>query len=192
MTTVVIVQKDGLACIAADSLTSFGEMRLSATYAQAKSKIVKVGDAYLGLTGSTAHFNVLESYFKKTRRVFRLRNRHEIFEAWMKLHEDLKDKYFLNPKDDAADPYESTQLNALIASPHGLFAAFSLREVFEFSRFWAMGSGREYALGALHVLYDRPGGAREIAEAAIAAACEFDKSSGLPIEAYVIPQVERR
>ena len=45
-------------------------------------------------------------------------------------------------------------MNALVANAHGLFGVYSLRDVFEYERFWASGSGGEYALGAMHALYD--------------------------------------
>jgi ATP-dependent protease HslVU (ClpYQ) peptidase subunit len=186
MTTVAVVRKAGYAAIAADSLTSFGDMRLSAAYARDKRKVLRVGDGYLGLSGSTAHYAVLESHFASLEKPPALSGRREIFETWRELHEALKTRYFLNPKDEDSDPYESTQINALMASPHGLFGIYSLREIFQYERFWAMGSGREYALGALAVLYDRLPTARAVAEAAVLAACEFDKGSAPPLESYEV------
>ncbi len=38
----------------------------------------------------------------------------------------------------------------------------------------------------INTLYDRPGSAAEIAEAAVLAGCEFDKSSTPPVEKYVV------
>ena len=91
-----------------------------------------------------------------------------IFETFRKLHPILKEQHFLNPKEEEDDPYESTQMTALIANEHGIFGVYSMREVFEYSRFWAVGSGREFALGAMHAEYaelrsrggDRQGGHR--------------------------------
>jgi ATP-dependent protease HslVU (ClpYQ) peptidase subunit len=186
VTTIAVVAKDGLACIAADSLTSFGEMKLPGALTEDRRKILKVGDSYVGLSGSTSHYGVLESYFASRQRRPGLRSRKEVFETWRKLHTDLKEHYFLNPKDEDSDPYESSQITGLLATPWGLFGVFTMREVFQYSRFWAMGSGREYALGALHSLYDRPGTAAEIAEAAVLAGCEFDRSSAPPVEKYVV------
>jgi ATP-dependent protease HslVU (ClpYQ) peptidase subunit len=53
--------------------------------------------------------------------------------------------------------------------------------VFEFDRVWAAGSGRNFALGAMHALYDSALPAARIAEAGVAAGIEFDTSSGPPI-----------
>lgn len=186
MTTIAVVAKDGLACIAADSLTSLGEMKLPGGLTEDRRKVLKVGESYVGLTGSTAHYAVLESHFASRAHHPDFRTRQRVFESWRKLHADLKEHYFLNPKDEDSDPYESSQITALLATPWGLYGVFTMREVFRYPRFWAMGSGREYALGALHTLYDGPGSAEEIAEAAVVAACAFDKSSAPPVEKYVV------
>jgi ATP-dependent protease HslVU (ClpYQ) peptidase subunit len=61
-----------------------------------------------------------------------------------------------------------------------------MREVYQFSRFWAIGSGRKFAMGAMHALYDSPLDAAGIAEAAIRAGCEFDASSSLPLTLYTL------
>ena len=186
MTTIAVAVKDGMACIASDSLTSFGDMRLPPGMAEDKRKILKVGPSYIGLSGSAAHFGVLESYFAGEGRSPDFTSRRSVFETWRKLHEVLKSEYFLNPKDEASDPYESSQLTALVASPWGLYGVFSLREVFVYRKFWAMGSGREFALGALQALYDPLETAREIAEQAVLAACEFDKNSAPPVQSHVV------
>jgi ATP-dependent protease HslVU (ClpYQ) peptidase subunit len=78
-----------------------------------------------------------------------------IYDSFRRLHPMLKDEAFLNPKEEEDDPYESSQMTVMIANPTGIFAVYSMREVFEFDRFWAIGSGRDFALGAMYVLYDK-------------------------------------
>ena len=68
----------------------------------------------------------------------------------------------------------------------GIFGVYSYREVFEFDRFWAIGSGRTYALGAMFTAYDKARSARELAEAGVRAGCEFDKNSALPLKAHTL------
>lgn len=36
--------------------------------------------------------------------------------------------------------------NALIANTSGIYGVYSMREVFEFTQYWAIGSGHEFAL----------------------------------------------
>ena len=61
-----------------------------------------------------------------------------------------------------------------------------MREVFEYTQFWAVGTGREFALGAMHSLYRRLDSAASVAEAGIEAGATFDKNSGLPLTLFTL------
>jgi len=180
-----VVCKGNEVCIAADTLTTFGEKKYSAAYKKDPNKIVRVGESWVGLVGSPAHRQVIESLFREQPGSLRLDSRERIFESFRALHPLLKEQYFLNPKEEK-EPYESSQLDMLIANRHGAFYLSTLRDVYEFSRYWAIGSGCEFALGALHVLYEQELDAREIAEAAVRAAGEYDNASALPLTSRVI------
>ena len=103
------------------------------------------------------------------------------------LHASLKDKYFLMPEEDKEDALESTRMDVLIANAHGIFGVSGHRTVQEFSKFYAYGSGSDYALGALWANYDRKSmSAAQIARSAIDAASEFDDGTGLPVQSYTV------
>ena len=130
MSTVVVVKKAGKVCIAADSLTSFGDLKLNYEYDAAFDKILHFEKNYLGIVGSAAHQLVLESVFANNKTIKKkldktpkidFSSRFAIFETFRALHPVLKENYFLNAKDEDDDPYESTQLDALIANPFGIF-----------------------------------------------------------------------
>lgn len=182
MSTVVVVRRNGTACIAADSLTTFGEQKQSPAYDRHSDKIQAIGDGALSIVGSAAHALVIESVLEGDRVEFDLRDRLAIFESFRALHAELKEHYFLNPKDDDSDsdPYESSRIDALIAHPHGIFGVYALREVYEYRRFWAIGSGAEYALGAMYAAYDEHEDAEAIARIGVAAGAEFDAGSSMP------------
>jgi ATP-dependent protease HslVU (ClpYQ) peptidase subunit len=191
MSTVVVVKKAGKVCIAADSLTSFGDLKLSNKYDAAHDKILRFEENYLGIVGSAAHQLVLESVFASKKVAEKkidldLSSRLSIFESFRALHPVLKQKYFLNAKDEDDDPYESTQIDALIANPFGIFGVHSLREVTEYKKFWAIGSGAEYALGAMFAVYDKAATAEEVAHAGVAAGAEFNNASSMPLSSYEI------
>ncbi len=190
MSTVVAVKKAGKVCIAADSLTSFGDLKLSSVYDAAHDKVLRFDENYLGIVGSAAHQLVLESVFASKKIVDKkididLSSRLSIFESFRTLHPILKQKYFLNAKDEDDDPYESTQIDALIANPFGIFGVHSLREVTEYNKFWAIGSGAEYALGAMFAVYDSAASAEQVAHAGVAAGAEFNNASSMPLSSYV-------
>jgi ATP-dependent protease HslVU (ClpYQ) peptidase subunit len=110
-----------------------------------------------------------------------------VFDTFLKLHPRLKDQFFLNTKEEDADPYESSQFTILIANASGIYAVYSYREVFEFDKFWAIGSGRSFALGAMYAAYDGRGkSAKDIAEIGVRAGCEFDKNSYGPVRTEAV------
>ena len=186
MTTVVVVRKGGAVAIATDSLVTFGDTRLGPVY-EANEKLFRVGDSWVGMSGTTAHFPVLRRALTALPpEELKLHSRDQVFDTFLKLHPKLKESFFLNPKEDDGDPYESSQFTALIANPAGIFGVYSYREVFEFDRFWGIGTGRGFALGAMYAAYDRAKSAREVAELGVRAGCEFDKNSSGPVRAHTI------
>ncbi len=186
MSTIVVVKKNGKACIAADSLTTFGDLRMGSEYDVAYDKVQSYDDGYFGIVGSAAHALVMESVLADDKVEIDFSSRLGIFETFRALHPVLKEHYFLNAKDEEEDPYEATHIDALICNPHGIFGVYSLREVSEYSKFWAIGSGSEFALGAMHALYNRLDSAEEIARAGVEAGAEFNNASALPMSMQVI------
>ena len=185
MTTLVVVRKGGTVAIAADSLTTFGDTRLAAIHDRSYEKIVRYQDTYIGLCGSAAHQLVFESLLAKHDKLD-FTTRAGIFETFRMLHPILKEQHFLNPKEEEDDPYESTQITALIANKFGIFGIYSMREVFEYNRFWAAGSGREFALGAMQSMYDQLDSAEAIAKVGVEVGSTFDKNSALPLSIYSV------
>ena len=181
MTTCVVVRKNNQIAIAADSLVTFGDTRLSNAY-EMNQKIFQVGDSYITLAGSAAHFPVMRKLLTEMGEECRLTTRDEVFTTFSKAHQILKETYFLNTKEDEDDPYESSQLISLVANRHGIFGIYSYREVFSFDRFWGIGSGRNFALGAMYAAYDSAPDARAVAEIGVMAGAEFDKSSAAPFQ----------
>lgn len=186
MSTIVVVRKNGQACIAADSLTTFGDLRMGSAYDKAHDKVQAYDGGYFGIVGSAAHALVMESVLAENKVEIDFGSRLGIFETFRALHPVLKEHYFLNSKDEEDDPYEATHIDALICNPNGIFGVYSLREVSEYQKFWAIGSGSEFALGAMHALYDRLDSAEEIARAGVEAGAEFNSSSALPMSLHTI------
>jgi ATP-dependent protease HslVU (ClpYQ) peptidase subunit len=180
MTTICVVKKGGVVAIAAESLTTFGDTRLPRHYKGEYDKILHIGDSRIGICGSSAHHLVLASALAKMEDV-KLGSRMEVFETFRRLHPILKEHAYLNPKEDEDDPYESSQMVALIANETGIYGVYSYREVFEYDRFWSIGSGRNFALGAMFAAYDKGKGAADIAKTGVAAGIEFDTASSGPV-----------
>lgn len=180
MTTIVVVRKGGTAVIAADTLAKYGETREAAAYVANHDKLVQVGDAILGPTGPASAQLVLRSYFDGEEARQDFASPQGIFETFTDLMGALKDDYFLIPKEDERDPYESLQMETLVASPAGIFGVYPLRSVQEYTRYYAFGSGAELALGAMHAVYDGAEDPEEVARRGLDAAAEFDDSTDGP------------
>jgi ATP-dependent HslUV protease, peptidase subunit HslV len=182
MSTIVVVRKGDQAAIAADTLTKWGSQRESAAYVVNHQKIVPVGAGFVAYCGPSSARHMLKGYFGSLKIPPKFTDPEDIFATWLLLHTACKERYFLNPSEDSSDSVESTRFDTLIASPHGIFGVGSHRLVQEFTRFYAYGSGMEYAMGALWALYDDPTlTAEALAVRAVEAAAEFNDATGLPV-----------
>ncbi len=185
MTTLVAVKKNGMAAIAADSLTTFGDTRLGRQYKGEHDKILEINGSFIGLCGSSAHPLVISSLLPKLEDA-RLGSRMEVYETFRRLHPILKEQGYLNPKEDEDDPYESSQITALIVNNTGIYGVYSYREVFDYDRFWGIGSGRNFALGAMFAAYDRCRTAADVAKLGVEAGAEFDTATQGPIVLHTV------
>jgi ATP-dependent HslUV protease subunit HslV len=187
VTTVTVVRKGGAAAIAADTLIKWGSAKESATYIANHDKILRVGDSLVGVTGTATFTAILRDYFEHSSEEVRLDSPSQIFRAWNRLHGILKERYFLLPEEDKEDALESSRMDCLIANPHGIFGVAAHRTVQQFSKFYAYGSGSDYALGAMYSAYTDPQlSAEQIARHGIEAAAEFDDGTGLPVTSYAV------
>ena len=192
MSTIVVVKKGGRAVIAADTLTKFGPTKVEGRYVRNRDKILHFRDTYIGIVGAATHHNVFESVIRKYPGKLSFNGAGEIFETYLQLHPIFKEEYYLCPQGEEGErqSYESNQMDSLIANPRGIFGCYAQREVLEYETFWAIGTGAEYALGAMRATYDRLETPEEIAREGVAAGCEFDENCGLPHTLYSV-QLER-
>ncbi|MFT4648382.1 MAG: ATP-dependent HslUV protease subunit HslV [Glaciecola sp.] len=180
MTTIIVAKKSGRAVICADTLASYGGSHETSAYIENSDKILQIGGAFLGPTGPASMQLVLTSYFRNPTVTRNFSDPLSIFETVREMHGVLKEDYALNPREDPEDPFESSQTEMLVCSASGIFGVYPLRSVQEYKRFYAFGSGAEYAMGAMHAVFeylDRP---EDIAIAGLEAAATFDEASGLP------------
>ncbi|MFT5115394.1 MAG: ATP-dependent HslUV protease subunit HslV [Parasphingorhabdus sp.] len=181
MTVICAAIKNGVAAISSDTQTNFGSTIASAKHKKNSNKLFSVNGSVLGFTGWCAMADALEHMILTERKLFQLKSRMQIFTTFLELHAKLKKEYFVETKDGEEQPVESSQIDALIVNKHGLFEISGYREVSEYLTYWSIGSGRNVALGAMHALYSEKKTAKQIAEAGVRAAAEFDDGCGLPL-----------
>lgn len=187
MSIIVVVKKAGRVVIAADTLYMHGSTKVSQNYLRGREKIHRLADSFVGIVGAAAHDNVFAHLIKNHKSKMSFADVPAIYDTYLKLHPILRENYFMNTSEgDDDETYESSQIDALIANPNGIFGIYSWREVYEFEKFWALGSGKDYALGALFSNYDLLETPEQIAETAVKAACEFDDGCALPLKIHSI------
>ena len=186
MTTVVVVRKGDQIAIAADSQSTFGDSKMSARDDGHWDKIFSALGGYFSISGSAAHDLVMQAALNKVKKLD-FSSRTAIFESFRRLHAKLKEDFFLKTEEDEDDPYESSQMTLLLPNSSGIYGVYSLREVYEYKRFWAIGSGSDFAIGAMNAVYDNPDlSAEDIARIGVEAGCAFDISSCLPMTCYSV------
>ncbi|MFT5456598.1 MAG: ATP-dependent HslUV protease subunit HslV [Myxococcota bacterium] len=184
MSTVVVVRKGSAAVIGADTLAKFGSMNERPEYVVNHSKLVRAGDGWLGIVGHASLPLVLEHYLGRLKRPPKLHTVQQVFAFSLELHDALKEDYHLltGEEDEDGAPFESSQLDCLVATPGGLFGLYRMRSVHQYTRFYAIGSGGDYAMGAMRAVYDTLEDPADIARAGLEAAADFDDSTGGPFE----------
>jgi ATP-dependent protease HslVU (ClpYQ) peptidase subunit len=178
----VVVRKGTEAVIGADTLAKAGPLKERALYVANASKLVRAGPHWLGVVGHASLPLLLDHYLQSRKRPPVFDSPQAIFAFSLDLHAALRDRYWVLQGEDEGEPFESSQLDALIAGPGGLFGLFALRSVSEFTRFYAIGSGSDFALGAMRAVYDQVDDPAVIAQTGLEAAADFDDSTEAPFE----------
>ncbi|MAE27594.1 MAG: MFS transporter [Planctomycetes bacterium] len=180
MTTTIVVAKDGQACIAADTLARYGSTTETADLIENHDKLLRVGETVLAPCGPASAQLLLRSYFADPEHLAEFSGVDEIYETVRRLQAVLKDEYYLNPKEDEADPFDSLQMECLLANPSGIYGIYPLRSIQAYRRYYAFGSGAAYALGAMHARYESAADAQQIARVGLEAAAALDDSTAAP------------
>ena len=194
MSVAVAVSKEGRVALAADSQTSFGSERVPPQN-RIEMKFLKVGNAYLACTGWTLYANILSDVLARRRSVPRLDDELSIFRFFNDFWRLLHDRYsFVNDQSDDADdsPFGSLDSSFMVVSPKGIFSVSTDLAVARFERYFAIGSGSNYAVGAMHALYDSEADAAAIAEFAVQAAIDHDIYCGPPVNRVSLRGAGRR
>lgn len=183
MSTIVAVKRDNTVTLASDSLYFVGEMNVLPEMRVNNHKIYKVNRAYVALFGWASQDDIFESLIRNHADKLNFTNRTTIFESFRGIQPILTEEYFLRSHEDSDDQStDSSQFDGLVISSQGIFGFSSFRNINEYTKFWATGSGKEFALGAMHTAYEAGKSTQEVAEAGIKAAAFFDKGSALPIQ----------
>ncbi len=185
MSIVVAVRKNGRTVVAADSLNVFGQERIPADNCKA-TKVRPVGQALMAITGWSLYDNIMDEVLAEE--VPPLGDEKEIFAFFIDLWKRLHERYpYVNDQPHEKDsPFGDFDASFLVANAAGIYKISQDASVCRFDKYYVIGSGGVYALGALHQIYDTGDDAEQLARRACETAIEFDIYCGAPIDIFEV------
>jgi ATP-dependent protease HslVU (ClpYQ) peptidase subunit len=186
MSIAVAVQKDQRIVIAADTQDNFGANKVSFDNYNSK-KIISFGNSHIASTGWGLYEDIFTDYLSLHHKEISFDTKAQIFTFFMKFWKDLHEKYnFVNDQTDSDDdsPFGGLDSTFLITNPNGIFYVSSNMSVTGFQKYFAIGSGADFALGTIYALYEMDFSAEEIARRAVEAAITFNIYCGGNVDLY--------
>lgn len=187
MSIAVAIKNSRQLVLGTDSQTSFGSSRVPTDNLKT-IKIHQIGAAYLATTGWGLYENILDDYLTRSPGV-KIDTKQTIFAFFMTFWKELHEHYpFVKDQPDKEDesPFGSLDASFLVISAQGIFHIGADMSVTTFEKYYAIGSGADYALGAVAALYNDTLDATTVCQKAIAAAIDFDVHCGGEIDIRVI------
>lgn len=179
MSIAVAVRKGKHTVLAADSQSNLGAFKVDPDNLIC-SKIRRIGSSLLATTGWGLYENIIGDFIAKKRRP-PLTSTASIFRFFLDLWKALHDRYpFVNDQPDRNDdsPFGDLDASFLVVNTAGIFYVASDLSVTVFEKYYAVGSGADFALGAISVLYDEDVDAEYLGRKAVEAALMFDPHCG--------------
>ena len=191
MTTIGLVKKHNKIAIGSDSLATYGGTLEGEYLVSDGSKLLTHNRNVFALTGH-ASLNLLFSIILEDHPDLEFSSRKTIFRSISKIRRIMKDEYFLQSASEDDQPFETWHTHCLIANPYGAFGVYELGSIQEYSRFFAFGSGGDYALGAFAAMYERSEDPEEILRAGLTASALLDSRTAGPFHIQVIELADDR
>lgn len=191
MSIIVGVHKNDRIVLAADTMHFYGNRREHPDNVACGAKVRRVGRSHVGGVGWTVYDNILEHYLHTQKRPPALGSERAIFDFFLKFWKVMRDKYqFVNDQSgdnhDEPSPFADLDSEFIVANRNGLFQVGTNLTVMRFEKYLAIGSGQQYAYGALHALYATSRTAEQIARQATQAAAYFDQGCGGEVECFAV------
>jgi len=187
LSIIVAVTKRKRTVVAADTLFLTGGQKDYSETLVGRSKVRPIGDSLLGVTGWSIYQNIIDHYITRQRNVT-LKDERAVFNFFLKFWKSLRQQYpFIKEQREGSDsPFTDLDSSFLVANRHGIFDVHGNMTVWRHKEYCAIGSGSQYAYGALHALYNRIDSPEEIAVLATESAVRFDDGCDGPIETFAV------
>lgn len=147
-------------------------------------RVPRLDNSIIGIAGSATSILSAQSFFSSLEEEtdLCLRDELSVYRAFVALHKELTDTYYINTSNNDA-PYADSQMQAIVVNSTGMYMVLSNREVIrpmsaEGIQYLAIGSGRDFALASISTSIGYgASNLTTIARDAIATAALFDTST---------------
>lgn len=182
MTIILAIQKNDDTVIASDTRVSYGNEIIPGDNLPVK-KIITAGGTFIGSSGWGLYDNILIDYLS-SRSGVTFEDAASIFSFFMDFWQELHKRYsFVNDQSSGKEsPFGDLDAKFLFVNRNGIFLVSNNMSVRRFNKFYAIGSGSSYSMGALDALYDSELDAATIARIAVGTAIRFDRTCGGDID----------
>ena len=176
MTIIAAVRKHNDVWMMADSQTSWSDLARSDAD---RSKIIKLDNALIGVTGRALFNNALEFFLDLNPELFAAKfdGALDVSRFFSMFYKFLKDEFGLGGA-QSNDVAVINYSGFLVATPDKIFVVGSDRSVSVFDNYAAVGSGSDITLGVMHALNDLLSDPAEILQRAFDTCCHFMTSCG--------------
>ena len=183
MSIVVAVAKSDRVVMASDVQSNFGSRKVPPDN-QRSRKIRRVGGSLLGRTGWSVYENILDDLFARRDEEPDLGDAQAVFRFFTALWKELHSRYaFVNDQSGRKNsPFGDLGGSFLVANRAGIHYVSRNTGVSRFEKYFAIGSGADFALGALHQLYDREPDPEAVARSAVETASALNAHCGAGID----------
>ena len=186
MTSITAVKKGRKICIACDALTCYGARKeVDGKNACKDPKVISLGSGYIGSSGAGVMNSMLADYIKN-RSFEEIDTLSGVFRFFADFRREMVCSYFSSQEESTNWPFHDSGALFLLINKGGIFEVNYDGIVRHFSRFAAIGSGENYALGAIASVYQGAGDAQEIACWGVKFAARFDRKTALPLSSFCV------
>jgi len=195
MGTIVAVRTNQGIAIAADCINTVEEI-IHSNLNQADSCITKLGESIIAVNCAygiqQASQVLLDSLSYEMISELALANKDQVRTFFSTHFEHMKTQQNIITQQNSNFHFDVFPMNALVINRHGIFKVDGTRTVYEYKKYWAIGSGEAFALGALHALHNEEAEAENIARSALKAcgAFEANRSRDIVVKSIRLPNLK--
>ena len=176
MGTIVAVKTDSEIAIGCDSLNTFEELIHKDSH-ETESCLFKFDENFIGLNCAYALQQTTQNHLKaleQEKKEISLSDKEQVKAFFSSVYDDVRIQQRVLVQHQGSVPFESLPMNLMLANRSGIFKVDAVRGVYQYKKFWAVGSAEMFALGALEACYSNKKDASSLVEQALRVCSVFE------------------